>query len=826
MTTPTETTHVTRDTSPNEALPMREAIPTRGRAWTALFVLLTGGALLIVGCAGTAPEQGDDPTGEAGGTVRDSLRKAGRSPSVQEAPPPDTIRRRKERRAPDDTALRRGGPQAGASREDGRDRVGGDTVRGDTARSNGTQARSDVSRTDTTTGPKPRLERPSAGRSTPVREAPKNARGRPVRRPLPEGSVRVRRSPPPRADTTDGQARIRLQPDQIPPAARDTISALSVSGADLRNLLRGIGEQYGVNLIVNNQIQKTATIRLSNISVLDALLLLCREHNLSLLQSGPVFRIRQPPEPAPTPPKVEYADGRITLNLTDDKLGAVAKALTKVTEKNVIVSDQADGRISGYLQDAPLESGLRSLLENNGYLLGKRDESIYVINKKPPPSENQKRRRGGRSFRINVEGKKVDLNVSNAPVGDILQGVASRTNLNLVTYKSPKGRISANVRDMPVGEVFDLLFRASNVTYRRKDSTYYVGTRKMSSVATTKLVSLDHVKAERVPEMLPSTLKQKVKIKVISEHNGLMLTGANDAIDQLRSAIEAVDKPTPLILIEALVVDFTTTDLFELGLEVGQNAKRSDQAKKKGYTFDDKGFQVEGEDKRLTRYLKELIPLTSNFGIENIGKLPEDFFFQLRALSREGKVDIRSRPQVAALSGHTASIEIGQTQYFILRKETPVRSPEGGAVIQETERFEKIEANVSLKITPWVTPSGEVTTKIRPEFSQPVGEFSADRPPTINRRTLESTVRLKEGETIILGGLIREEENVQYNKIPILGSIPLIGQIFRSRTTNTEKSELVIYLTPHVFYGSENEPERWQELREQKGLRNPRKEPN
>lgn len=738
-----------------------------------------------------------------------------------EAAPPGSLRHR-----PDSVGLRPGGARQGAPR------VRQETNPGD-AEVDTIRLRSESSQSNGEARPRQQPARDAEPRAN--QPPPSDERDR---RPIPDENETVQEDPPTQrrsaggvegiwampsseVDTGQGRPQIRLQPSQFPTAVRDTISTLSVSNADLRSLLRGIGEEYGVNLLVDDGIQESVTIRLSQISVLDALQLICREHNLSLVQSGPVFRVRQPPDPPPEPPNVEYSDGRVTLDLSDDDVETVAEVLTKNSPTNVIVSQSVDGTLDGYLQDVPLESGLSTLLDNNGYTLRCREDILVIDRKVQRPSDGQGGRRR-RSLWVDADEGQVDLEVRQAPVGDVLEEVAAQVDLNLVTYESPNGRISAKVQDASVEEVFDLLFRASDMTYRRNDSTYFVGTRDMSSIATTELVSLDHVKADRVPEMLPPTLKQKATINVVSEHNGLMLTGANEAIDELRSAIEALDRPTPLILIEALVVDFTTTDLFELGLEFGQDQERSEQAREQGYRFGDDGFELDGEDERTNEYLQELIPLTSNFGVQTIGELPDDFFFKLQALSQEGKVDIRSRPQVAALSGHTASIEIGQTQYFILRKETPVRSPEGGAIIQETERFEQIEANVSLEITPWVTSSGEVTTEIRPEFSQPIGEFSAEVPPTINTRVLESTVRLKEGETIILGGLIRDEENVQYNKIPILGSIPLLGRLFRSRSSNTEKSELVIYLTPHVFYGSEAEGDRWEQLREEMNLREPR----
>ena len=192
--------------------------------------------------------------------------------------------------------------------------------------------------------------------------------------------------------------------------------------------------------------------------------------------------------------------------------------------------------------------------------------------------------------------------------------------------------------------------------------------------------------------------------------------------------------------------------------------------------------------------------------------MPSDFFARIQALSVEGRVTIRSRPQIATLNGHTAKLKIGTTQYYLLRTQTPYQNP-NQVILQQSQRFEKIEANVVLEITPWVSASGVITVDIRPEFSAPVGEFDPDVPPTINTRVLESTVRLRDGETIILGGLIQDEVRVIYNKVPILGGLPLLGRLFRSKSSEIVKSEQIIFLTPHVFYGDERDNEKWEALK-------------
>ena len=120
-----------------------------------------------------------------------------------------------------------------------------------------------------------------------------------------------------------------------------------------------------------------------------------------------------------------------------------------------------------------------------------------------------------------------------------------------------------------------------------------------------------------------------------------------------------------------------------------------------------------------------------------------------------------------------------------------------------------------------MSPNGEITAEIKPEFSQPVGQLTPGVPPTISTRVIESTVRLRDGETIILGGLIEERDVVNDSKVPILGDIPLLGRLFRSRTRSRRRSELVIYLTPHVFYGDGRDAERWRALSDRLDLTDP-----
>jgi type IV pilus assembly protein PilQ len=408
------------------------------------------------------------------------------------------------------------------------------------------------------------------------------------------------------------------------------------------------------------------------------------------------------------------------------------------------------------------------------------------------------------------------MDVIDANATDIIREIGYQSKVNMITYGLPKNKITAKINNLTIDQVLTYIFRGTSYTFRKEGDIYIIGDKSTSGIASSKLIRLKHLRSDVLVDLLPNSVINNATVEVIKEQNGLMVIGTNDVIVELENFIQQIDFPTPQIMIEALVVDVNTTDMYQLGASLssgmapdssffnpftvlfGSNNQMSD------------GLTIQGNGLDLNATFS---PGGNLFGIRNLGKLPKDFFFRIQALDQEGLVTIQSRPQISTLNGHTASIEIGTTQYYIFTSTTPIQSP-NQVITQESQRFETIEANVKLEITPWVSASGDVTVDIKPEFKTPVGNFSADVPPTINSRILDSTVRLKDGETIILGGLIQETNVDNINKVPILGSIPLLGRLFRNKRTSTVKSELVVFVTPYVFYGDGDDAYRWRQIRD------------
>jgi len=252
-----------------------------------------------------------------------------------------------------------------------------------------------------------------------------------------------------------------------------------------------------------------------------------------------------------------------------------------------------------------------------------------------------------------------------------------------------------------------------------------------------------------------------------------------------------IDHITPQILLEAVVVDYTISDIEEFRLKFGL-----DKAKETS-SVDLFPFLAGTITKKDLE--KRALPSTGPFGFisKNIGVLPIDFYVQLKAMEEEGYAKILSKPHIATLNGHKASISIATTQYYIFESEVIIPTT-SQPTTQKTQRFEKITAEIKLEITPWISADGDVTVDIHPEFSTPIGQFNPEIPPTINSRILKSTVRLKDGETIVLGGLIQDSQNESKSKFPFLGDVPILGALFRGWGINNRNSELVVYITPHI----------------------------
>ncbi len=304
--------------------------------------------------------------------------------------------------------------------------------------------------------------------------------------------------------------------------------------------------------------------------------------------------------------------------------------------------------------------------------------------------------------------------------------------------------------------------------------------------STGRASSLGHA----LPPTIVKTQVGKVELVDYPELNRIILKGPAEEVTEIKRFLQSIDQPVPMVKVEMIVVEVNKDRLVNTGLKAGLRAAIDSTAPSReilpGINYDFSGGELND--------ILGSIPQLSNLGVLN-----QNVYLQLRAQEERGNLKMKMRPVLSMLNGREASLVIGQTQYFLL--ETTTTS--NGAVNsfqQFTQRFERIDANITLTLKPYISDDGMVTLDVLPDFTTPVGQFSSEVPPTISTRSFASTIRVKDGETVILGGLSEEANRENTSGLPWVSRVPVLKWFFSDVRKQKQSSSLIIYLTPVVYY--------------------------
>lgn len=296
---------------------------------------------------------------------------------------------------------------------------------------------------------------------------------------------------------------------------------------------------------------------------------------------------------------------------------------------------------------------------------------------------------------------------------------------------------------------------------------------------------------------LPSAarlLEREVTIVGDVKSNSVVVTASPRYADRVRDIIKELDIDPPQVLIQVLLAEVELSNDERLGLEFTRfTAGNVDVAGGFGLPrtpFDrSSGVSVPG--------LAGLAPalFANGIGVPNIAVGSADFDLLINALESQNRVQVLSNPSVMVANNSEGFIQVGDT----VRLPDAISFSSAGQQSAVTPE----DIGVILRVTPTINPDGYVRMEIEPEISRLSREsiqISENfESPVITRRRANTTVTVKDGQTVVIGGLISDRyENIE-KKVPLLGDIPLLGELFRNKSETIEKTELLIVLTPHVI---------------------------
>lgn len=622
----------------------------------------------------------------------------------------------------------------------------------------------------------------------------------------------VQNNPAPQSKTdSSAVAAFTAAPDQIPVSDTLRIPVLDFKKTDIRDILRAIGMQYNVNIYLEPDVVGDISLYLVDIAVKDAIDFIIRRKGYDYRIRNNIVRVFKPrEEPPPPPPKpivvFHVQDSLLSVDFKDVSINEVVRMFVDSTGINVVAEGQTNKTISCKLASIAVEKALFVIFESNGYEVTFSD-GVYYVREIQWGNDSQSGTSAGskglRRMNIAVTPQhRVSIEVNNAPLDDLVRNIALESGIDIVIYDKITGSISAKCDSTALDDILRFLLQNTRFTFWKDKGIYFIGSREMSQQKTTEIIPLKHIQAEEaaIASFLPPRISKEAIIKYDNEHNAVIVIGSFDVVAEAKEFIERIDKPIPQVLIEALVVEFNINKIRSYGVSLFTGGLKDSTGNWQQEQFLPNLHLKPGRI-RIARFLNYVL---QHIGIDRVVTLPKNFKASIEALEAADIVKVHSTPQIATLNGNAASITIGETRYYKLSKETKSTTSNSNVnVIGTDERFVEKKFNTVLEVTPWVMSEGYVMVEIRPEFNIPRSGGDTDRPPTIDTRVIKSMVRLKNGQTIVLGGQ-RQTENVVNSKgVPLLSSIPILGYIFSSKTITKNETQMMIFLTPHVYYGDE-----------------------
>lgn len=353
----------------------------------------------------------------------------------------------------------------------------------------------------------------------------------------------------------------------------------------------------------------------------------------------------------------------------------------------------------------------------------------------------------------------VSLSIKDAPVKDVLQSMAQLANQNLVVDPDLSGAISLELRDVPFRQALAIVTRSRGLECREEGNTLWVSTPEKldDRFSRLSLHPLEYISARDAAETLKPLFSSP--LAWARESNALLFRGTAGEVDRLKEALSLLDRPSRQITLEARILSLNEEASRELGLKWNCTTlpTSSDQQNQGARIHLGHGYTA---------------GLTAT----------------LSALCQQGKAKVLATPSIITLPGREASIFIGDHIPVVTEKVTNSTT---------TQTTEYVDAGIRLSYTPYLSRDGLITARVHTEVSTPtlITELKNYR---ITSRTADTQVRLRERQTLVIGGLISEQEQKKLEAVPLLSKIPLLGELFKFRSTSHNRTEVCMLLTPYI----------------------------
>lgn len=600
------------------------------------------------------------------------------------------------------------------------------------------------------------------------------------------------------------------------PGLNSTVQ-LSVNGVSIQEFVSALAKSNNLSINIDPKLNIRVVNNFNNVTALDILVFLVKNYNLDISFTGSIITISQYQDPnLNTHPvreikaKYNLSDNTLSLELENDSLSIVARKITQLSGKNIVVASGLSGkRVSAFFVNAPFETALEKLAFANDIKMLKTNDNFYLFQ---PLGENEEQYVNGDKntavrkvfkpaapnaaagnlglFIRTIGGQKmISLDCNNASIQDLVKSASQEMGKNYFLYSDIKGTITSHVTDISYDNFLSSLFQGTDYTYRIENGNYLIGDRKLEGLRNSKVIMLQNRSIDTVQAMIPVEWKKGVEIKEFREQNTLLLSGPGPQVAELESYIKQLDQLVPMVMIEVTLVDINKGRTVATGISAGV----ADSVKTGGTVLP--GVNYTFGSGSINDFLNRLGGVTHL----NLGHVTPNFYATINALESNSNVQVHSVPKLTTLNGHTASLSIGSKRYYLIQTQNVLPSLTNPTSIF-SQQYNAVEANLVINIKPIVSGDDQVTLAIKVDITDFIGTPPTNAPPPTSTSKFESIVRAHNEDMIVLGGLEREEDSDTASGVPILSRIPVLKWIFSSKSKTHTKIVTLVFIKPTIIH--------------------------
>ncbi|MCB1773457.1 MAG: type IV pilus secretin PilQ [Gammaproteobacteria bacterium] len=421
------------------------------------------------------------------------------------------------------------------------------------------------------------------------------------------------------------------------------------------------------------------------------------------------------------------------------------------------------------------------------------------------------------------EGDRLSLNFQDIEVRAVLQLLADFTGLNMVVSDTVDGRITLRLKNVPWDQAMDIILKTKGLSMRRNDNVILVAPteeiaareklelesqQQIEELAPlrSELIEINYAKASSLAELLKSEennlISERGSVSIDERTNTLLVQDTAAKLNEIRALVSELDVPIRQVLIESRIVIANNDFARDIGVKLGISGAGTKNTRTGvvggGIAGDLDASAIAGpfittgggDNENLLVNLPQTLATGSGGALNMVlGKMGSYLLrLELSAMQQEGKGEIVSSPRLITSDQNTAVIKQGV--------EIPYQEASSSGATSTSFK----EAVLSLEVTPHITPDDRVIMDLKvnkdsPDFSR-AGPFNI---PPVDTRSLETSVLVENGETVVLGGIYEQTRTDTKNSVPFFGDLPGIGWAFKQKQTQDQSRELLIFVTPKIL---------------------------